>query len=193
MPVQTGAYGAGPNATDSFTMGSMNAFDAAVIGIMIVAIVMGFQSGLLRALATILGYVCAAPVAITASPAVARILSEQLHIQTMQDWLVFAGLFVVIGIVLAALMRLAVSELTGKEIGVTDRMAGALLGAVRIILLAVVMVLMFDRIIPPGREPQFLAGSKLRPVLSAAGQQGLQSLPPDVTDYIDRVKRERGL
>jgi len=174
-------------------MGSINAFDAAVIGIMIVAIVMGFQSGLLRALATILGYVCAAPVAISASPVVARLLTEQLHMQTAPDWLVFAGLFVVVGIVLAALMRMTVGALTGEHIGVTDRMAGAMLGAVRIVLLAVVMVLIFDRIIPPGREPAFLAGSKLRPILSAAGRQGLQSLPPDVADYIDRVKRERGL
>ena len=35
----------------------------------------------------------------------------------------------------------------------------------------------------------YLAG----PVLSTAGQQGLRSLPPEVADYIDRLKRERGL
>jgi membrane protein required for colicin V production len=33
----------------------------------------------------------------------------------------------------------------------------------------VLMVAIFDRIIPPGREPAFLTGSKLRPILSAAG------------------------
>jgi len=54
-------------------------------------------------------------------------------------------------------------------------------------------VLVFDRIIPPGREPAFLKGSQWRPVLSKAGQQGLQSLPPDIADYIDRLKRERGI
>ncbi len=90
-------------------------------------------------------------------------------------------------------MRMMVGELTGKDIGVVDRMAGAMLGAVRIVLLAVVLVLIFDRIIPPGREPAFLAGSKLRPILLAAGQQGLQSLPPEVVDTIDRLKRERGI
>jgi membrane protein required for colicin V production len=55
------------------------------------------------------------------------------------------------------------------------------------------MVVAFDRIIPAGREPPFLAGSKLRPYLSAAGQKGLESLPLDVEAYIDRLKRERGL
>jgi membrane protein required for colicin V production len=171
----------------------LNGFDAAVIGILIVVVVMGFSSGVLRSLATILGYVCAAPVAIAASPIAARVLSEQLPIAPVQNWQVFAGIFIVAGMVLAALMRLAVSKLTAKDISVPDRMAGAMLGAVRIVLLAVVLVLIFDRLIPPGREPGFLAGSKLRPLLSAAGQQGLQSLPPEVADTIDRLKRERGI
>ena len=52
------------------------------------------------------------------------------------------------------------------------------------------LVLVFDRIIPPGREPGFLKGSQWRPVLSSWGQYGLRSLPPDVEDYIDRLKRQ---
>jgi membrane protein required for colicin V production len=72
-------------------------------------------------------------------------------------------------------------------------MAGALLGAVRVGLLAVLIVVIFDRIIPAGREPAFLKGSQLRPILSQAGRAGLKSLPPDIEDYIDRLKRQRGL
>ena len=174
-------------------MGAFNSFDLAVIGILLVAVVMGFQSGLLRALATILGYVCGAAFAIAATPTAARILTEQLHVKPMADGIVFAGVFLVAGFVVAAAMRMLVGELAGKDIGVFDRMAGAMLGAARIILLAVVLVLVFDRIIPPGREPAFLAGSQLRPILSAAGAQGLQSLPPDVVEYIDRLKREHGI
>ena len=129
-------------------MGSVNTFDAAVVGIMIVAVVMGFRSGLLRALATILGYLCGAAVAVGAAPAVTRIVTEQLHVAPLPDGAVFAGLFIAAGMILAALMRLVVGELTGKDIGVADRMAGAMLGAVRIVLLAIVLVLVFDRIIP---------------------------------------------
>jgi membrane protein required for colicin V production len=94
---------------------------------------------------------------------------------------------------LSALLRVAVSEMIGPNVSIPDRVAGALLGAVRVILLAVVLVMVFDRIIPAGREPVFLKGSQWRPVLSQAGQQGLRSLPPEVEDYIDRLKRERGL
>jgi membrane protein required for colicin V production len=64
---------------------------------------------------------------------------------------------------------------------------------VRIVLLAVLMVLVFDRLIPAGREPEFLKGSQLRPLLSEAGREGLRSLPPDIAETIDRLKREHGL
>ena len=53
------------------------------------------------------------------------------------------------------------------------------------------LVLIFDRMIPPGRDPPFLADSRLRPILSKAGQAGLKSLPPEAADFIDRLKRAR--
>jgi membrane protein required for colicin V production len=64
---------------------------------------------------------------------------------------------------------------------------------VRIFLVAVLIVVAFDRLIPADREPGFLVDSKLRPYLSAAGRKGLQTLPPEIEAYIDRVKRDRGL
>jgi membrane protein required for colicin V production len=170
-----------------------NPFDVAVIVVAIIAIVTGFNSGLLRSLATIFGYLCAAPVAVTATPPLARLLDTQFHLPPAQLWVVFILVVVVAGMVLSALCRAAVSELTGSEIGIVDRMAGAVLGAVRILLLAVLMVLIFDRIIPAGREPAFLKGSKLQPILLEAGRQGLKTLPPDVAEYIDRLKREHGI
>jgi membrane protein required for colicin V production len=65
------------------------------------------------------------------------------------------------------------------------------LGAVRIALVAVTTVLVFDRIIPADREPAFLKGSQLRPILLMAGQRGLKSLPPDITAFIDQLKKDQ--
>ena len=170
----------------------MNTFDAVVTAFAILAIVMGFMSGLLRSLATILGYLLAAPVAIALTPRVMALALGQSTIPPDKAWVVLAVAFAVFGIVLGAAFRAGVSEFIGADAGLFDRLAGALLGAVRIFLLAVVVVVAFDRIIPAGREPPFLVGSKLRPYLSAAGQKGLESLPPDVEEYIDRLKHERG-
>jgi membrane protein required for colicin V production len=174
-------------------MGTMNPFDAAVILVALIAIVMGFNSGLLRSLATIFGYVVAAPVAVIATPPASKMLTELFHLPPTQPWLEFCAVFLAAGLVLSWMCRMAVNELVGPRISVPDRAAGALLGAVRVALLAVLLVLIFDRIIPAGREPGFLRGSQLRPILSVAGRQGLRSLPPDITDYIDRLKRERGI
>ena len=112
-----------------------------------------------------------------------------------REWAAFVpfALLLAIGFVLGALMRGAVGSATGGHMVFADRMLGALLGAVRIGLLAVLLVLIFERIIPPGREPDWLVQSKARPYLAAAGVQGLRALPPNVVDYIDRLKRERGL
>jgi membrane protein required for colicin V production len=170
----------------------MNAFDAVVTAVAILAIVLGFNSGLLRSLATILGYLIAAPLAVAITPYVTAFALGQ-SASSDKAWLVPVVVFVAAGVVVSALLRVVVGEFVGPDVGAFDRLAGAALGAVRIFLIAVLIVVVFDRIIPADRQPQFLVGSKLRPYLSAAGRAGLRSLPPEIEGYIDRVKRERGL
>ena len=170
-----------------------NAFDAAVYLCLAVAVIAGFRSGLLRSMAGIFGYLAAMALAVALAPPLSLLLTTRFQVEAAQTWVVFVVVFIVAGILLGALLRRAIGELVGTDVSAPDRMAGALLGAVRVGLLAVLIVVIFDRIIPAGREPAFLQGSKLRPVLSAAGQAGLRSLRPDVADYIDRIKRERGL
>jgi membrane protein required for colicin V production len=170
---------------------STNVFDAAIYICLFVAVVVGFMTGLLRSLATIFGYVGGMGVAVAAAPRVTPLLTTYLKMPTPQTWLVIVAIFVAAGAVLSALLRLAVSEMVSPNISIPDRIAGAFLGAFRVGLLGVLLVLVFDRVIPPGVEPAFLNGSKWRPVLSAAGQHGLQSLPPEVEQYIDQLKRQR--
>lgn len=170
-----------------------NLFDGAVYLCLAVAVIAGLRSGLMRSLATIVGYLIAAPLAVGLTPYVAPLVIARYPLTPAQMPLLFFAVFFVIGFLLAALMRGAVGEITGHRIGVVDRAMGAFLGAIRVVLLAVLIVVVFDRLIPPGREPAFLADSTLRPILSEAGRQGLRQLPPDVTEFIDRVKRERGL
>ena len=173
-------------------MTSLNSFDATVYVIAVVAILTGFRAGLLRSIATIAGYLAAMPIAVTATPYVARLLATRANAvpDTASSGLFFV-VFLGAGIALGALLRAALNETVGKEIGLLDRLGGAMLGALRVALVAVTLVLVFDRIIPPGRQPAFLVGSKLQPVLLKAGQAGLKSLPGDVTALIDQLKSGR--
>jgi membrane protein required for colicin V production len=170
----------------------MNAFDAVVAALAALAIVLGFSSGLLRSLATIFGYLVAAPLAVAITPYVTAFAIGR-SVPPDNAWLMLVVVFVAAGAGVSALLRIMVGEFVGPDVGAFDRLAGAALGAVRIGLIAVLIVVVFDRVIPADRQPQFLVGSKLRPYLSAAGLAGLRSLPPEVESYIDRVKRERGL
>jgi membrane protein required for colicin V production len=101
----------------------------------------------------------------------------------------FFGIFLVAGIVLGYLLRLTVSETVGARIGIPDRLAGSALGAIRVALVAVLMVLIFDQLIPANQEPAFLRGSRLVPILSMAARQGLKSLPPDTMALIGELKK----
>jgi membrane protein required for colicin V production len=170
---------------------STNLFDLAIYFCLFIAVVLGFMTGFLRSLATIFGYVSGMGVAVAAAPRLAPLLTTYLKMPTPQTWLVFLAVFVAAGAAISALLRLAVSEMVGPHISIPDRIAGAVLGAFRIVLLAVLLVLVLDRGIQPGREPAFLKGSQWRPALSSAAQYGLHALPPDVGDYLDRLKHQR--
>ena len=171
----------------------MNTFDAAVVSVVIVLALLGFRAGLLRSLADILGFVIAAPLAVALTPYFSSASPVVGNSPLGRNSLVFFGLLVVGGIVFAQLLRHTIADFAGADIHLLDRVAGFVLGAVRALLVAVTVVLIFDRIIPSGLDPEFLKGSKMRPVLSVAAQRGLRSLPPEVSDYIDRLKRECGL
>ncbi|HET7910855.1 MAG TPA: CvpA family protein [Pseudolabrys sp.] len=170
---------------------STNWFDLAIYVCLFAAVVMGFMTGLLRSLATIFGYIAGMGIAVAVAPCITPLLTSTLKMPTLQTWLVIVAIFVAAGAVLSALLRLALNEMVGPNISVPDRIAGAALGALRIALLAILLVVVFDRAIPPGQEPAFLKGSQWRPVLSSAAERGLHHLPPDVEAYIDRLKHYR--
>ena len=167
----------------------MNSFDIAVYIALAVAVVTGFNAGLLRSAATILAYLLAMPIAVWAMSLVSSSGDARLGSPWAQNSLLLFGIFLVIGIVLGKLMRMALDETIGSEAGIGDRLAGAVLGAVRVGLVAITLVLIFDQLVPADRQPAWLIGSQLRPWLSMAGQKGFRSLPPEVTAYIGRLKR----
>jgi membrane protein required for colicin V production len=171
----------------------MNIFDAVVVGATLVTVILGYRAGLLRSLAVIFGYVLAAPVAIMATPKLTPLVMKQTAMSGGSNAIVFAVVFLGVGIATGALLRSAVGLAVGEDVSLPDRAAGATLGAVRTLLLAVLLVLVFDRSIPPKQRPAWLAQSKLRPVLTAAGEQGVRTLPPEVIAQIDRMKKQRGI
>jgi membrane protein required for colicin V production len=164
-------------------------FDIAVCLVTIVAIIMGFQAGIIRSAATILGYISAAPIALFVSAFITKGLSGTFDVSTELKSFIFICVFIAVGFILGALLRFSIDEAVGPARTFIDRFLGAILGAVRIGLLAVTLVLVFDRVIPAGREPGYMLGSKLQPILLQAGKRGLRTLPPETVTYIDQLRR----
>jgi membrane protein required for colicin V production len=171
----------------------MNSFDAVVAIALLVAAVTGFNAGLLRSAVTILGYLVAMPIAVWIMSLVSPQFENKLGTPLTQNSLLFFGIFLLAGMGLGKLMRMALDETIGHEAGIGDRLAGSALGAVRVGLVAITLVLIFDQLVPVDRQPGYLTGSQLRPLLSAAGQKGFRSLPPDLTATIERLKKDRGI
>jgi membrane protein required for colicin V production len=169
----------------------MNSFDAVVYLGLAIAVVTGFNAGLLRSAVAMLAYLIAMPIAVWAISLVSPAIDGKPGAPLMQNSPLLFGIFLITGIVLGKLMRMALDDAIGPQAGIADRLAGAALGAVRVGLVAVTVVLIFDQLVPSDRQPAYLAGSQLRPLLSVAGQRGFKSLPPDVVAYIDRLKKDR--
>jgi membrane protein required for colicin V production len=169
----------------------MNSFDFIICCALAVAVFSGFSTGLLRSAITILAYLLAMPLAIGAVAAMAPHEQPPPDSLLNQNWVQLFAALLVIGAALGKIGRIMLDEAIGPEAGLGDRLGGAALGAVRVGMVATTLVLVFDRIVPPDRQPRFLQGSQLRPLLSLAGQKGFRSLPPEVADMIDRLKQER--
>lgn len=164
-------------------------FDIAICLITLVAIVIGFQAGIIRSAATILGYISAAPIAVFVTAFITKGLAGSFDVSTSLKSFIFICVFIAIGFILGALLRFSIDEAVGPARSFPDRFLGAVLGVVRIGLVAVTLVLVFDRVIPAGREPGYMIGSKLQPILLQAGKRGLRTLPPETATYIDQLKR----
>ncbi len=104
----------------------MNIFDAVIIAAALVAIVMGYRSGLLRSLATIFGSCrrracrqsCWRQNSRPDVPALIPSGGES-------NGILFFVIFLVVGIVMAALLRSSVSAAVGETVSTPDRIAGA--------------------------------------------------------------------
>ena len=171
----------------------MNPFDL-TIGFGLAAFMgLGFYSGFLRSLATIIGYVAAAPIAVAATSYVSPALAGDAAPPWARNFVLFFMVLLVVGAVVARLLRHGLADVIGGDVNIVDRIVGALFGAARVGLVVLPVVMMFDRYVPAERQPQFFAGSKLRPYFSAAGQRGIDALPADATAYLDKLTRDRRL
>ena len=100
----------------------MNSFDAVVYLGLVIAMVTGFNTGLVRSAVTILAYLVAVPIAIWAMSALSPPANGKVVAAFAQNGLVFFGVFLFAGMALGKLARVMVDEATGLHAGPVDRL-----------------------------------------------------------------------
>jgi membrane protein required for colicin V production len=90
----------------------MSPFDIAVGLAAVVAIVFGFKSGLMRSAATIVAYLCAAPFAVKGTALVMQAIDRAPDAVGVQTFLIFFGLLVLLGVIIAAGFNAAIDEMS---------------------------------------------------------------------------------
>ncbi len=104
----------------------MNSFDVVVYPGLVIAMVTGFNAGLLRSAVTILAYLIAMPIAVWAMSLIApRIAGAGASPLTAEFAAVLRHVSGRSASVLGKLMRMALDETIGSEAGIGDRLAGA--------------------------------------------------------------------
>src|SRR5437879_13473275 len=95
----------------------MNSFDAVVYLGLIIAVVIGFNTGLLRSAIAILAYIAAMPIAMGLVPLVSPQLDGQHALPFAQNSPLFFGAFMVIGIVLGKLACVGLDDIIRPQAG----------------------------------------------------------------------------
>src|SRR4051794_15342225 len=103
----------------------MNSFDGAVYVVLLIAMIMGFKTGLLRSAMTILAYMIALPIAMMATSLLGPQLGNKLGTALAQNAMLFFGIFLLSGMLLGKMARLALDDATGSQTHLFDRIGGA--------------------------------------------------------------------
>ena len=102
----------------------MNSFDLAVYAGLAIAVIMGFQTGLLRSAITIVAYLFATPIAMWITSAARAADRRRSGASPLtQNWVLFFVTFLAAGMVLGKLARMALDEAIGADAGIGDRLA----------------------------------------------------------------------
>ncbi|MDR3468803.1 MAG: CvpA family protein [Xanthobacteraceae bacterium] len=110
---------------------SINSFDVGMLLALAVSAVAGWRAGLIRSLASILGYLSAAPLAVAVSSRVSAPGGALGAIEAsgagIGDFGTFLAILLAAGLLIGALLRFAADDLFGRGVHPADRAGGALL------------------------------------------------------------------
>ncbi|HEV7691230.1 MAG TPA: CvpA family protein [Hyphomonadaceae bacterium] len=170
----------------------MTWFDAVVLAVIVLSAVMSLGRGLIREAFSVMSFVIGGLAAFYALAFFEKPLKGV--ISPKDESMIPAAILVVVGFIaaysLAAFLGGRLSKLihSSPEIGVIDRIAGAVFGIFRGLLASILFVLLMQQILPENATPQPIAKSYSYPYLSGAASWIRSTVPGFVKSATEAIR-----
>ncbi len=172
--------------------GPIGAFDVIVVAVIVVSAIMSLGRGLVREATSVISFIIGGLVAYYALVLFEKPLSGVIP----ESWpsITPAAILVVVGFLaaysLAAFLGARVSRLihSNPEIGLVDRLAGAVFGVARGCLAVILFILLMQQVLPDDATPRFVAESASYGILSGAAEWIRDHVPGFVERARDTIE-----
>jgi membrane protein required for colicin V production len=164
--------------------------DLGLIVVVLVSALLSMLRGFTREVLAIASWAAAAAAAYYFYPMALPYIKPYIQKDTIAMAVAAAGVFFVT-LVLVSLITVKISDvILDSKIGALDRTLGFVFGGLRGLILCVVAFIFFNWLVPEKGQPQWVTNARMRPILTAMGDQ-LRSLLPDDPEntILQKLKR----
>jgi len=161
----------------------MEYVDYAVLGIIVISILVGALRGFIKEVFSLAVWAAAFLVAFQYSGALAMMLESHVELPSARTSLAFAGLFLVV-LLIGGLITFLIGKLVEKTgLSGTDRLLGGVFGALRGLILILVVMLVAG-LTPVPQDPWWQQSRTIQSLIPLA-EWSAQFLPDYILEYMD--------
>lgn len=166
--------------------------DLALLLIVAVSALLSMVRGFTREVLAIASWGVAAIAAYYLHPILLPYVTPYIAKETLARLVAAASVFFAT-LIIVSIVTVKLSEaILDSKVGALDRTLGFLFGAARGFLLGVVAFLFFSWLVPPNKQPEWVAGAKSKPLLQATGDELVAMLPEDPeSTFLKRLKKDK--
>ena len=161
----------------------MEYVDYAVLGIVVLSILVGALRGFIKEVFSLAVWAAAFLIAFQYSGALALQLENHIELPSARTSMAFAGLFLVV-LLIGGLITFLIGKLVEKTgLSGTDRLLGGLFGAIRGLILILVLMLVAG-LTPVPQDPWWQQSRTIQSLMPLA-EWSAQFLPDYILEYMD--------
>ncbi len=165
--------------------------DLGLIVVILISALLAMLRGFTREVLAIASWGAAAVAAIYFYPLVLPYVKPYIQKDVLAMAMAAAAVFFVT-LILVSIITIRLSDaILDSKVGALDRSLGFVFGAARGLLLCVIAFVFFSWLVPPEKQPEWVKGAKMKPLLQSTGDQLTSLLPDDPEGIIGRFKKPK--